>query len=352
MNILIRRRTTKAARMATAMLLLIALLSNSLLFAQAADESTGFSFAISGTTFTVTPGGATLVIDSNGDGSVEIATVDEAVIWANLGGAGSGRLTDDQITGVTAGVSYAISGNTLTFMDADGGEIYQFTVRDNSASGTPVADGSTKTYDFTDGSVVSKLYDAAYSLDTVTSADGLLTITGGNGSYWHDSQHGIVIAAEDTISVKVAGNATVDLTLCVHSDSAGAFTVNAAKQGTLSTTNFSAKSEYFSDTPSDGKSFLVLFFEVENVSNEDDYFNYFNIESYVDGYNTPIKLLLNDPDGIDVLTGDVAAGKKLKGHLAWEVSPGWKELEVSYKDNLWTGGKAATFRVVPSDLTA
>lgn len=112
------------------------------------------------------------------------------------------------------------------------------------------------------------------------------------------------------------------------------------------------KSEYFSDTPSDGKSFLVLFFEVENVSNEDDYFNYFNIESYVDGYNTPIKLLLNDPDGIDVLTGDVAAGKKLKGHLAWEVSPGWKELEVSYKDNLWTGGKAATFRVVPSDLTA
>ena len=132
--------------MATAMLLLIALLSNSLLFAQAADESTGFSFAISGTTFTVMPGGATPVIASNGDGSVEIATVDEAVIWANLGGAGSGRLTDDQITGVTAGVSYAIAGNTLTFMDADGGEIYQFTVRDNSASGTPVADGSTKTY--------------------------------------------------------------------------------------------------------------------------------------------------------------------------------------------------------------
>ena len=137
------------------------------------------------------------MIDSNGDGSVEIATVDEAVIWANLGGAGSGRLTDDQITGVTAGVSYAISGNTLTFMDADGSEIYQFTVRDNSASGTPVADGSTKTYDFTDGSVVSKLYDAAHSLGTVTSADGLLTITGDNGSYWHDSQHGIVIAAGD-----------------------------------------------------------------------------------------------------------------------------------------------------------
>ena len=45
------------------------------------------------------------------------------------------------------------------------------------------------------------------------------------------------------------------------------------------------KDEYYTDTPEEGKIYLVLFFEVENVSNEDDYFNYFNIESYVDGYN-------------------------------------------------------------------
>ena len=109
--------------------------------------------------------------------------------------------------------------------------------------------------------------------------------------------------------------------------------------------------EYYTEKPEDGKIYLVLFFEVENVSDEDDYFNYFNIESYVDGYNSEITILMNKPDGIAALTGDVAAGKKLKGQLAWEVSPDWKELEVSYKDNFWTGDKAATFKVTPSDTT-
>lgn len=241
--------------MTTAMLLLIALLSNSLLFAQAADESTGFSFAISGTTFVVTPGGATPVIDSNGDGSVEIATVDEAVIWANLGGAGSGRLTDDQITGVTAGVSYAIAGNTLTFTDADGGEIYQFTVRDNSASGTPVADGSTKTYDFTDGSVVSKLHDGNNRItggNRIYSTDKLLTLTGNSGSlYAHASNHGITLSNDDQISIKVAGNATVALELCAEG-AANTFSVSTSV-GTVDRNSFSSKAA------SDGASEIITY---------------------------------------------------------------------------------------------
>ena len=93
-------------------------------------------------------------------------------------------------------------------------------------------------------------------------------------------------------------------------------------------------------------------FEVENVSDEDDYFNYFNIESYVDGYNEDISITMSDVEGMSLLTGDVAAGKKLKGYLAWEVSPEWEELEISYKDNLWTGEKAATFVVTPDQLVA
>ena len=111
-------------------------------------------------------------------------------------------------------------------------------------------------------------------------------------------------------------------------------------------------SEYFKDTPEDGKVYLVLFFEVQNVSDEDDYFNYLSIESYVDGYNQSIKILMNKPDGADSLTGDVAAGKKLKGYLAWEVSEEWTELEVSYKDNMFSDKKDATFVVTPDDITA
>lgn len=110
--------------------------------------------------------------------------------------------------------------------------------------------------------------------------------------------------------------------------------------------------EYMSDEPDEGKQYLVLFFEVENTSDEDDYFNYLNIESYVDGYNQSQSLLMSEPDGYKWLTGDVAAGKKLKGFLAWEVEPEWKELEMSYKDDLWTGNKAATFVVTPEQITA
>ena len=101
----------------------------------------------------------------------------------------------------------------------------------------------------------------------------------------------------------------------------------------------------------EGNVYLVLFFEVENVSSEDDYFNYLYIESYVDSYNTGLSVLFTNPDGYDTLTGNVAAGKKLKGCLAWEVSADWKELEVSYKDGVWTSDKAATFVVTPADLT-
>lgn len=109
--------------------------------------------------------------------------------------------------------------------------------------------------------------------------------------------------------------------------------------------------EYFEQTPADGKVYLICFFEVENVSDEDNYFNYFNIESYVDGYNESISILMSDVEDVSILTGDVATGKKLKGYLAWEVDPEWKELEISYKSNLWTGEKAATFVVTPDQVT-
>lgn len=112
------------------------------------------------------------------------------------------------------------------------------------------------------------------------------------------------------------------------------------------------ENEFLTDKPEEGKQFLVLFFEVENLSAEDEYFNYLNFENYVDGYSQALKVLFTKPDGYSALTGDVAAGKKLKGCLAWEVSKDWKELETSYKDDLWSGEKTATFKVTPADITA
>lgn len=109
--------------------------------------------------------------------------------------------------------------------------------------------------------------------------------------------------------------------------------------------------EFYTNTPEDGKKFLVLFFEAENTSGKDDYFNYYNIESYEDGYHTNISVIMGDVDGQPMIVGDVAAGKKIKGYLAWEVSADWQELEVSYKNNAFGTSKAATFLVTPDQVT-
>lgn len=108
--------------------------------------------------------------------------------------------------------------------------------------------------------------------------------------------------------------------------------------------------EYYNDVPADGKKYLVLFFEVENVSNKDDYFNYLFLESYLDGYSTSPVITVNDSEGYGGLAGDVAAGKKMKGCLKYEVSPSWSELEVSYKEWIGTSDKIATFVVTPDKV--
>lgn len=110
--------------------------------------------------------------------------------------------------------------------------------------------------------------------------------------------------------------------------------------------------EYYSDEPDSGNDYLVLFFEVENISDKDDYFNYLYLESYLDGYNTDFEITVNSPEGYSTLSGDVAAGKKLKGCLVYQVpQSGWSELEVSYKDWIATSNKVATFVVTPDNLS-
>ena len=110
--------------------------------------------------------------------------------------------------------------------------------------------------------------------------------------------------------------------------------------------------EYYSEKPEvEGNKFVVLFFEVENISNTDDYFNMFYIESYIDGYSSSTKYLINKPENYESLTGDVAAGRKLKGYVAYEVDPNWQKIEFSYKNWVGTSGKVATFLVTPDMIT-
>lgn len=110
-------------------------------------------------------------------------------------------------------------------------------------------------------------------------------------------------------------------------------------------------SDYYSEKPSDGKIFLLLFFEVENVSNESKYVNYFNCNAYVDNYDVSIKALLSDVENYSLLAGDLAPGKKMKGFLSYEVDKNWQNFEVTYKDGLLKSSDKYEFKVSSKDLS-
>lgn len=190
------------------------------------DISKSFSFGINGTTFTVKPGSSSsedfeVTTEGDGSGSVELATADTAIIWADLEGAGIGNLMSDTIQNVNGNVTYTISGNTIKFTYTDTATSpnqYTIQVKDNSAPGEPSANGQTISYDFGDGSIVSELYTGNYDISggkTVKSADGLVMLTGINKITYNGS-HGIMINNGDQISVKVAGNAQIALELCSY----------------------------------------------------------------------------------------------------------------------------------------
>lgn len=82
--------------------------------------------------------------------------------------------------------------------------------------------------------------------------------------------------------------------------------------------------------PSEGKEFVQVNLDIENISNED-----YNISSilmfnaYCDGYsiNQSISAAIAKGES-HTMDGALAAGKKIKGALSYELPKDWKELEI------------------------
>lgn len=89
-------------------------------------------------------------------------------------------------------------------------------------------------------------------------------------------------------------------------------------------------------TPADGKEFVICEFEIENNSSSDIAVStVLSFDAYFDSYATTLSLgailSVNEPQ----LDGTVAAGKKMKGVVGYEVSPDWSELEIRYSPSFW-----------------
>lgn len=104
-------------------------------------------------------------------------------------------------------------------------------------------------------------------------------------------------------------------------------------------TNFeeSAGADYV--TPTDGNVFALAEFEIaNNTDSEISISSMLSFEAYADDYSLNYSLsaaMLKDGQ----LDGTVAAGKKMKGWIGWEVPEDYKNVEIHFTDNVWSNNK-------------
>lgn len=98
-------------------------------------------------------------------------------------------------------------------------------------------------------------------------------------------------------------------------------------------------SEY--NKPSDGNVFLLVEFLIENnTDSELTVSSLVSFEAYADDYalNYSLAAVL-EKETSNQLDGQIAAGKKMKGTIGYEVPADWQEVEIHYTDNVWSSSK-------------
>ena len=86
----------------------------------------------------------------------------------------------------------------------------------------------------------------------------------------------------------------------------------------------------FDAEPEEGFDYLALDFSAQNISEEDDYINQFNVLGYVDDVAAQSKILISG--SIKTLSGDILAGKKMNGSYVFAVPEDWQTFEFIYDE--------------------
>lgn len=88
--------------------------------------------------------------------------------------------------------------------------------------------------------------------------------------------------------------------------------------------------------PTDGNVFVLCEFEISNNSSEElAVSSMMSFEAYCDGYSCSLSLqALMEKGNKNQLDGTIAAGKKMKGVVGYEVPADWTELEIHYTTDL------------------
>ena len=93
--------------------------------------------------------------------------------------------------------------------------------------------------------------------------------------------------------------------------------------------------------PEEGNVYILCEFEIVNNSKEDiTVSSIMSFEAYCDDYACDYSLgALMEKGNKDQLDGSVAAGKKMKGVIGYEVPTDWAELEIQYTLDMFSNDK-------------
>lgn len=91
--------------------------------------------------------------------------------------------------------------------------------------------------------------------------------------------------------------------------------------------------------PGEGNVFVVCEFEIANDTQEEIVISsMLSFEGYCDDYACTYSLgALMEKGDKNQLDGTVAPGKKMKGVIGYEVPTDWKELEIQFTPDVWSG---------------
>lgn len=96
------------------------------------------------------------------------------------------------------------------------------------------------------------------------------------------------------------------------------------------------------NTPDDGNVFLLCEFSIDNQSDKDIAVSSIaSFNSYVDDYSTNLSISATIATDKTQLDGAIAAGKKMTGVVGYEVPKDWKEIEIRFTPDFWSGNEIA-----------
>lgn len=90
--------------------------------------------------------------------------------------------------------------------------------------------------------------------------------------------------------------------------------------------------------PEEGNVFVLCEFDIANNSKEElSVSSVLSFDAYCDDYACSYSLTAQMASDGNQLDGTVAAGKRMSGVIGYEVPSDWKELEIHFSPNVWSG---------------